>query len=95
MINLSLDELKLIAQNRSIKGYENKSEEDLIKILSEPKPKISITKKKLKEIKKFFSKLRHKFPKDEIDKFRKMFYNIKNHKNLYTSEIKEAEKKSC
>ena len=28
MINLLLDELKLVAQNRNIKGYENKSEED-------------------------------------------------------------------
>ena len=64
----------------------------MIKILSEPKPKISITKKKLKEIEKGFSKLRHKFSKEEKDKFRKSFYNIKNHKNLYTSEIREAEK---
>ena len=38
MINLSLDELRLIAQNRNIRNYENKSEEDLIKALSEPKP---------------------------------------------------------
>ena len=50
MINLSLDELKLVAKNRNIKEYENKSEEVLIKILSEPKPKISITKKKSKKI---------------------------------------------
>ena len=92
MINLSLDELKLVAKDRNIRNYENKSEEDLIKILSEPKPKISITKKKLKEIKKDFSELRHKFSKEEIDKFRKSFYNIKNHKNLYASEIREAEK---
>ena len=92
MINLSLDELKLVTENRNIQGYENKSEEDLIKILSEPKPKISITKKKLKEIKKDFSKLRHKFSKEEIDKFRKSFYNIKDHKNLYASEIRKAEK---
>ena len=34
MINLSLDELILIAKNRDIKDSENKSEEDLIKILS-------------------------------------------------------------
>ena len=34
MIHLSLDELKLIAKNRDIKDYENKSEKDLIKILS-------------------------------------------------------------
>ena len=81
MINLSLDELKLIAQNRNIQGYENKSEDDLMKILSEPKPEISITKKKLKEIEKDFSELRHKFSKEEIDKFRKSFYNTKNHKN--------------
>ena len=92
MINLSLDKLKLITQNRSIQGYENKSEDDLIKILSEPKPKISITKKKLKEMEKDFSELRHKFSKKEIEKFRKSFYNIKNHKNLYASETREAEK---
>ena len=38
MINLSLDELRLIAQNRNIRDYENKSGKDLIKALSEPKP---------------------------------------------------------
>ena len=39
MINLSLNELKLIAKIRNISNYENKSKEDLIKALSEPKPK--------------------------------------------------------
>ena len=33
MINLSFDELKLIAQVRNIDGYEKKSKEDLIKEL--------------------------------------------------------------
>ena len=61
-------------------------------MLSEPKPKISIIKKKLKEIEKDFNELRHKFSKNEIDKFRKVFYKRKNHKNLYASEIREAEK---
>ena len=51
MINLSLNELKLIAKTRNIKDYKNKSENDLIKILSEPKPKINLSKKKVKEIK--------------------------------------------
>ena len=37
MINLSLDELMLIAQIRNISDYENKSKEDLIKALSETK----------------------------------------------------------
>ena len=36
MISLSLDEMKLVAKNRGIKNYKNKSENDLIKILSEP-----------------------------------------------------------
>ena len=59
MINLSLNELKLISKSRSIKDYEKKSEDDLIKILSEPKPKISLSKKKITEIKKDFTDLRH------------------------------------
>ena len=45
MIDLSLNKLKLIAKNRGIKDYKNKSEDDLIKILSEPKAKISLSKK--------------------------------------------------
>ena len=60
MINLSLDELRLIAQVRNISDYENKSKEDLIKALSETKPKakikIRINKKKLEEIKKDLKK---------------------------------------
>ena len=89
MINLLLNELKLVAKNRNINDYENKSEEDLTKILSELKPKISIPKKNIKEMKKDFSKLRHKFSKEEIEKFRKSFYNIKN---LSSAEIRAAEK---
>ena len=63
-----------------------------MKILSQPKRKISISKKNLKEIKKDFRELMHKFSKEQIDKFRKSFCNIKNHRNLYISEIKEAKK---
>ena len=92
IINLSLNELKLIAQNRNISDYENKSEKDLIKALSEPKPKIRINKNKLKEIRKDFYELRHKFSKKEIDRYRKAFYDIKNYKHLSISEIKDAEK---
>ena len=47
IINLSFDELKLIAQVRNKSGYENKSKEDLVKALSEPKsesPKPEISK---------------------------------------------------
>ena len=40
LINLLLDELRLITQNRNIREFENKSKKDLIKALNEPKPKI-------------------------------------------------------
>ena len=90
MINLSQDELKVIAESRNISYYENKSEKDLIKALSEPKPKIRINKKKLEEIRKDFNELRHKFSKKEIDKYRKTFYDIKNYRHFSVSEIEEA-----
>ena len=52
MVNLSLNELKLIAQNRNINDYENKSKKESVKVISEPKPKIRINKKKLEDTKK-------------------------------------------
>ena len=79
MINLSFDELRPIAQTRNISNYENKSKEDLIKALSEtkpkpetipeakpkpePKPEIKVNKRKLKKLRKDFGELRHKFSK--------------------------------
>ena len=101
MINLSLDELRLIAQVRNISDYENKSKEDLIKALSKTKPKpetpkpepeIRVNKRKLKKLRKDFDELRHKFSKKEIDRYRKAFYDIKNYKHLSISEIKKASK---
>ena len=50
MISLSPNELKLVAESRIIKDYENKSGDELIKILSEPRPKISLSKKRIKKI---------------------------------------------
>ena len=48
MINLSFYELRLIAQIRNISDYENKSREDLMKALSEPKPETPKSETKLK-----------------------------------------------
>ena len=101
MINLSLDELRLIAQIRNISDYENKSKEDLIKALSEPKPEtpkpepkpeIRVNKRKLKKLRKDFDELRHKFSKKEIDRYRKAFCVIKNYRHLSISEIQKASK---
>ena len=94
MINLSLNELKLIAKSRNIKDYKDKSENDLIKILSEPKPKINLSKKKIKEIKKDFRELRYGFSKSKINKFRKSLYNIKNQNKSFCTKNKRDWKKS-
>ena len=93
MINLSLDELRLIAQIRNISDYENKSKEDLIKALSEPeltpkqkpetkqkpkpKPEIKINGKKLEEIEEDFYELRHKFSKKKQIIIEKLFMMLK------------------
>ena len=63
MINLSFDELRLIAQIRNISDYENKSKENLIKALSETKPEQD-TNTKL-EIPKPDTKPKPKTPKPD------------------------------
>ena len=92
IINLSLDELKLVVKSKNTRDYEKKSKKDLIKALSEPKPKTRINKKKFEEIRKDFNELRDKFSKKEIDKYRKDVYDIKNYRYLSASKIQEAGK---
>ena len=76
MLNLSLDELKLVAKNRGVKDYEKKSEDDLIKILSEPKTKTSLSKKKIRDIRKDFNKSRYRFSKSKIKKIEENLYQL-------------------
>ena len=45
MINLLLDELKLLAKSRNKGYYENKSEKDSVKALSKPKQKSELIKR--------------------------------------------------
>ena len=52
MISLSLIELTLVAKNRGIEICESKSENEIIKRLSEPEPKIRYSKQRIKEIRK-------------------------------------------
>ena len=52
MINLSFDEVRQVAQFRNISDYENKSKEDLIKALSEPKRETSKPETKPEQIPK-------------------------------------------
>ena len=88
MISLSLDELKPVAKTRSIKDYKNKSEDDLIKTLSKPKTKASLSKKKIRDIREDFNKLRDRFLKPKIKEIRRNLYEIENKKNLSKSKNK-------
>ena len=92
-LNLSLNELRLIAEHRNISDYENKSAKDLIKALRGSRPRLGIKKNKLKEIKEDFYNLRHEFSKKDADKYRKLFYDIKNYRHLSELEIEEIRKK--
>ena len=91
-LNLSLNELKLIAEHRNISDYEKKSAKDYIKALRGPKPRLGINKNKLKGIKKDFHNLRQEFSKEDADKYRKLFYNIKNYR--YLSELEKEDIKN-
>ena len=59
---------------------------------TKPRPKIRVHKKKLKKLRQDFDKLRHKFDKKEIDRYRKAFYDVKNYENLSVLKIKKARK---
>ena len=89
MLNLSLDELKVIAKKGGIKGYKSMSEDDLIRILSEPKTKSKLSKKRIKDIREDFNKLRDRFLKPKIKEIRKNLYEIENKKNLSKPKIKD------
>ena len=64
---VSLDELKLLAENRVIKGYKNISKERLLCTLNKPKLiRNNFDNEKLKKIRKDLNKSRHKFSKSEV-----------------------------
>ena len=92
-LNVSLNELILIAEYRNISDYERKSAKDLIKTLRGSIPRVGIKKNKLKEIKEDFYNLKHAFSKNDADKYRKLFYDIKNYRHLSELEIEEIRKK--
>ena len=91
-LNLSLNELRLIAEHRNISNYENKSAKDLIKALRGSRPRLGIRKNKLKEIREDFCNLRHKFSKKDAYLHRKLFYDIKNYRHLSELEIEKIRK---
>ena len=92
MINLSLDELRLIAQIRNISDYENKSKEDLIKALSEPKPETP-NPETPKPKPKPEPKLEIKVDKRKLKKLRKDFDELRH--KFSKKEIDRYRKAFC
>ena len=96
---LSLNELKLVADVRGIKGYESMSEDELLDVLNPlkqtkkgKKSKTSSFEAKIEEIRKEFNESRYKFSKLKIKEVRKNLYEIENEKNPSKSRIKRLKK---
>ena len=84
MINLSLNELKVIATSRRIKGYQSMSKDKLLSVINESESaKSENDNARIKEIRKKFNKLSEK-PK--IKEIRRNFYEVENKNNLSTQK---------
>ena len=62
----SLNDLKVISKSRGIKDCKSKSKDELIKILSKPKPKIEQIRKTIHELRKKISKSKKNKRLEEI-----------------------------
>ena len=94
MPNLSLNELKQIAEMRRIKEHKNLSKERLLSALDESESSGSVNSfdnARIKKIREDFNKLRDRFLKPKIKEIRRNLYEIENKKNLSKSKIKEIE----
>ena len=65
-----------------------------MKILSEPRPKVSLSKKRIKRIGEKFNELKDRFSKPEMKEIRRNLCKTSKQKNLSTSKIKEIEDQS-
>ena len=92
MLNLSLNELKLIAKSRYVKGYKSMSEDKLMKILSEPESKTNSPKLRIKEIREEFNELQDRFSKLKIKEIRRNIYE--NEKKSFSTKSKRDWKRS-
>ena len=94
MLNLSLNELKLVAKSKGIKGYKTMSKEILLSPLSElelVEKENNFDNKKLKKIRKDFNELSTKFSKPQMKEIRK---NLKKPKKSFNPKNKRNWRKS-
>ena len=80
MFDLSLNELKLVAKRKGIKGYKSMSKERLLSVLSESElvgSEKNFDDERLKKIREEFNKLRDRFLKPKIKEIRRNLSEIK------------------
>ena len=95
MLILSLNELKLIAKSRGIKGYKAMSKERLLSALNETESVKEGERNddaRIKKIRKRFNELRDRFSRPKIKEIRRNIYQIENKKSFSTVRMKEIEK---
>ena len=94
-LGLSSEELKAIAEIRSIKGYKSMSKGELLSSVTPSKPakkvktpKTNFSKARIEKVRKELNESRYKFSKLKIKEIRKNLYKIENEKNSSESKIK-------
>ena len=92
MLKLSINELKLVAKSRTIKGYKSMSKERLLSALNESElveSENNFDDERLKNIKKDFNELGDiKDQKKKKKEIRKNLYDIKNSKKSFNTKSK-------
>ena len=103
-LGLTLEDLKIVAEAKGIKGYESMSENELLSAINPSrkakkvkkakkgkKPKASFSEARIEDIRKEFNESRYKFSKLKIKEIRENLYKIENEKKLSESKIKEID----
>ena len=95
MVNLSLNELKLIAKIRGIKGYESMSEDKLLSALnkSEPVKTVREIRKENHNENKIFSDLRFLFDTEKAHYESKKIASAFNNNYIQNESMRDRYKK--
>ena len=94
MLNLSLNELKVITKLTGNKGYKSMSKEKLLSAISKSESGQSgndFVNARIKKIREDFNKSKDRFLKPKTKEIGRNLYEIENKKNLSKSKIKEIE----
>ena len=94
MLNLSLNELKLITKLTGNKGCKSMSKEKLLSAISKPESAQSgndFVNARIKKMREDFNELKDRFLKPKTKEIGRNLYEIENKKNLSKSKIKEIE----